>query len=168
LSAARRAKDFTPQAEDKTVISIAAKAVTAQDAKGNHNGVPPSAKVRTILIVDGYPALLRARRRRKNWDDETKGWYDRHRWRAEGVHGEGKTQHGLRRAVRRGVDNVAIQVYLTAAVMNLKRLAAFLRPYLTAILQILATSETPEPNPTAIIIFPAKRTKKETAITWAT
>jgi len=30
---------------------------------------------------------------------------------------------GLRRAVRRGLFNVAIQVYLTAAVMNLKRLA---------------------------------------------
>jgi hypothetical protein len=42
----------------------------------------------------------------------------------EGVHGEAKTQHGLRRAVRRGLANVAIQVYLTAAVMNLKRLAA--------------------------------------------
>ncbi len=45
--------------------------------------------------------------------------------RVEGVHGEAKTQHGLRRAVRRGMGNVAIQVYLTAAVMNLKRLAAF-------------------------------------------
>jgi hypothetical protein len=41
----------------------------------------------------------------------------------EGVHGEAKTQHGLRRAVRRGLMNVAIQVYLTAAAMNLKRLA---------------------------------------------
>jgi hypothetical protein len=35
-------------------------------------------------------------------------------------------QHGLRRAARRGLWNVAIQVYLTAAVVNLKRLAAFL------------------------------------------
>jgi hypothetical protein len=41
----------------------------------------------------------------------------------EGVQGTGKTQHGLRRAVRRGLGNVAIQVYLTAAVMNLKSLA---------------------------------------------
>ena len=49
--------------------------------------------------------------------------YVRHRWRVEGVHGQAKTQHGLRRAIRRGLDNVAIQVYLTAAVMNLKRLA---------------------------------------------
>jgi len=49
--------------------------------------------------------------------------YNRHRNLVEGVHGEAKTQHGLRRAVRRGLFNVAIQVYLTAAVMNLKRLA---------------------------------------------
>jgi len=41
------------------------------------------------------------------------------------MHGEAKTQHGLRRAVRRGLSNVAIQAYLTAAVINLKRLAAY-------------------------------------------
>ena len=38
------------------------------------------------------------------------------------MHGEAKTQHGLRRAVRRGLANVAIQAFLTAAVINLKRL----------------------------------------------
>jgi len=31
----------------------------------------------------------------------------------------------LRRAVRRGLANVAIQAYLTAAVINLKRLAVY-------------------------------------------
>jgi hypothetical protein len=36
-----------------------------------------------------------------------------------------KTQHGFRRAVRRGLANVSIQVYLTAAIMNLKRRKAF-------------------------------------------
>lgn len=44
----------------------------------------------------------------------------------EGVHGRAKTQHGLRRAVRRGLANVGVQSYLTAppgAVMNIKRLA---------------------------------------------
>ena len=40
------------------------------------------------------------------------------------MHGEAKTQHGLRRAVRRGLANVAIQAYLTAAVINLNRLVA--------------------------------------------
>ena len=83
--------------------------------------VPASAKVRTVLIVDGYPSLLRARRRRARWDEEHK-IYNRHRFLVEGMHGEAKTQHGLRRVVRRGIDNVAIQVYLTAAVINLKRL----------------------------------------------
>jgi hypothetical protein len=86
--------------------------------------LPPSAKTRLILIVDGYEALLRARRRKLNgWDDHTKPLYNRHRYLVEGIHGEAKTQHGLRRAVRRGLENVAIQVYLTAAVINLKRLA---------------------------------------------
>ena len=89
--------------------------------------VPPTAKKRVVRITDGYEALTRARRRKlKGWDDETKLLYKRHKWRVEGAHGEAKTQHGLRRAVRRGIDNVAMQVYLTAAVMNLKRLAAFL------------------------------------------
>ena len=46
------------------------------------------------------------------------------------MHAEAKTRHGLRRAVRRGLANVAIQVYLTAAVINLKRLAAFLMLFL--------------------------------------
>jgi transposase len=86
----------------------------------------PSAKVRTVLIVDGYAALLRARRKRHRWDGRTRDLYHRHRWRSEGIHGEEKTQHGLRRAVRRGLANVSIQVYLTASVVNLKRLAAFL------------------------------------------
>jgi len=86
--------------------------------------LPKTATRRTILIVDGYEALLRARRRKaRGWDEQTRAAYTRHRWRVEGVHGEAKTQHGLRRAVRRGLDNVAIQVYLTAAVINLKRLA---------------------------------------------
>ncbi|MCP4250597.1 MAG: hypothetical protein GY778_26440, partial [bacterium] len=80
---------------------------------------------RTIFIGNGYEALLRARRRRRRWSTHERELYARHRWRAEGVHGEAKTQHGLRRVARRGLSNVAIQVYLTAAVMNLKRLAAF-------------------------------------------
>jgi len=82
------------------------------------------AYARTVLIVDGYAALLRARRRKeKGWDGATRELYTRHRWRVEGVHGRAKTQHGLRRAARRGLVEVRIQSYLTAAVMNLKRLA---------------------------------------------
>ncbi len=92
--------------------------------------VPPSAKSRSIIIVNGYEALLRARRRRACWDEEAAGDYTRHRWLVEGAHGEAKTQHGLRRAARRGMDNVSIQAYLTAVAMNLKKLAAFLPRYL--------------------------------------
>jgi transposase len=99
--------------------------------------VPASSKTRTILIVDGYTSLLRARRWRPNWDNETRKIYDRHRYLVEGVHGEAKTQHGLRRAIRRGLENVAIQVYLTAAAINLKRLAAHLLPILRLIIHII-------------------------------
>jgi len=88
--------------------------------------ISSTAKVRIVLIADGYECLLRARRRWQNRDENIKDKYKRHKWRVEGVHGEAKTQHGLRRAARRGLANVSIQVYLTAMVMNLKRLAAFL------------------------------------------
>jgi transposase len=99
-----------------------AKQRDCQYCKFKSDCVPASSKTRTVLIVNGYPSLLRARRRRARWDDEYR-IYNRHRFLVEGMHGEAKTQHGLRRAVRRGLDNVAIQVYLTAAVINLKRLA---------------------------------------------
>ena len=88
--------------------------------------ISSTAKVRLVLITDGYESLLRARRRWQKRDENIKDKYTRHKWRVEGIHGEAKTQHGLRRAVRRGLANVSIQVYLTAMVMNLKRLAAFL------------------------------------------
>ena len=52
--------------------------------------------------------------------------YQRHRWRSEGFHGEAKSWHGLARAIRRGLPNMRIQAYLTAAAINLKRLAALL------------------------------------------
>ena len=82
-------------------------------------------KSRSIMISNGYEALLRARRRHRNPDKKFRQTYSRHRWKVEGMHGEAKTQHGLRRAVRRGLSNVAIQAYLTAAVINLKRLATY-------------------------------------------
>jgi transposase len=84
----------------------------------------PSVGRRAVCISDGYAALLRARRLRPNWQQQHHTLYKRHRWRAEGAHSEAKGQHGLGRAIRRGLWNVAVQVYLTAAAMNLKRLAA--------------------------------------------
>lgn len=84
-----------------------------------------NSKSRTIIISNGYEAMLRARRRRRKPDKKFIKTYSRHRWKVEGMHGEAKTQHGLRRAVRRGLANVAIQAYLTAAVINLKRLVTY-------------------------------------------
>ncbi|MCJ8521060.1 transposase [Pseudorhizobium tarimense] len=86
---------------------------------------------KAVVVGDDYPALLRARRRREKWTEEDRRLYQRHRWRSEGFHGEAKSWHGLARAVRRGLSNMKIQSYLTAAAINLKRLAvAFLRLFL--------------------------------------
>jgi Transposase DDE domain len=81
---------------------------------------------RAIPLHKDPPALPRARRKHARWGERERSIYARHRIRAEGCHGEAKTWHGLARAVRRGLANVRIQAYLTAAVINLKRLAAAL------------------------------------------
>ena len=82
--------------------------------------------VRTVLTADDHPALLRARRRKLRKDEEDRRPCTRHRWRSEGFHGEVKTRHRLRRAVRRGLGNMKIQSCPTAAAINLKRLATAL------------------------------------------
>lgn len=79
---------------------------------------------KAVVIGDDYPALLRARRRRERWGRREHRLYNRHWACIEGIHGEAKSWHGLSRAVRRGLDNVRIQAFLTAAAINLKRLAA--------------------------------------------
>ena len=86
--------------------------------------VPGSRNRKTVVISADYPALLRARRRRLRWSEEDRRLHDRHRWRSEGFRGEAKTWHGLGRAARRGLGNMRVQSYLTAAAINLKRLAA--------------------------------------------
>ena len=78
----------------------------------------------TVIIGDDYPALLRGRRRTLRRSEGDRQLYRRHFWRSEGFHGETKTRHGLRRAVRRGLGNMKIQSCPTAAAINLKRLAA--------------------------------------------
>ena len=86
--------------------------------------VSPSRHARVVVFNVDHPSLLRARRKRLRWGDREERLYQRHRWRVEGVHGEAKTWHGLARAVRRGLGNMRIQAFLTAAAINLKRLAA--------------------------------------------
>lgn len=98
------------------------------------NCVPPSAKSRVIRISDHYEAMTRARRRHARRDERYEHLYRRHRWRSEGVHGEMKSMHGLRRAVRRGLKNMRIQSLLTATVINLKRMAKAAESLLRAIL----------------------------------
>jgi transposase len=90
---------------------------------------------KAIVIGHDYPALLRARRRRERWSEEDRRLYRRHRWRSEGFHGEAKTWHGLARAVRRGLDNMRIQALLTAAAINLKRLAATVLLFLLCLIR---------------------------------
>jgi len=81
---------------------------------------------KAVVVSDDHPALLRARRRKDRWSEADARLYQRHRWRSEGFHGEAKAWHGLGRAVRRGLQNMRIQAFLTAAAINLKRLAAAL------------------------------------------
>jgi hypothetical protein len=57
---------------------------------------------RAILLHKDHPALPRARREHARWGERERPIDARHRIRAEGVHGEAKTWHGLARAVRRG------------------------------------------------------------------
>jgi transposase len=90
--------------------------------------VSPSRHARVVVFNINHASLLRARRKRLVWSTRENRLYQRHRWRVEGVHGEAKTWHGLARAVRRGLANMRIQAFLTAAAINLKRLAAAFLP----------------------------------------
>ena len=91
---------------------------------------------RAILLHKDHPALLRARRKYARWGPRERALYHRHRGLVEGVHGEAKTWHGLARAVRRGLANMQIQAFLTAAVINLKRLAGAVLMVLLAALAL--------------------------------
>ena len=95
--------------------------------------LPKAWSSKVVLVPYAYPALLRARRRHARWGEEERRMHQRHMWRSEGYHGEAKTWHGLARAVRRGLENMKIQSYLTAAAINLKRLAAALAARLFAL-----------------------------------
>jgi transposase len=118
-------KTLTNRTENKQGWMYRSSAKDCRHCKLRKRCLSEHVKSRSIMISNGYEALLRARRRHRNPDKKFRQTYSRHRWKVEGMHGEAKTQHGLRRAVRRGLSNVAIQAYLTAAVINLKRLATY-------------------------------------------
>ena len=86
--------------------------------------LPQARSSKEVLIPNAYLALLRARRRHARWGEEERLLWRRHMFCSEGYHGEAKSWHGLGWAVRRGLENVRIQSYLTAIAVNLKRLAA--------------------------------------------
>jgi transposase len=118
-------KTLTPRTESKQGVVYRANAKDCRKCLLRKKCFSESAVSKSVTIGHGYEALLRARRRHKKPDEKFRQTYSRHRYQVEGMHGEAKTQHGLRRAVRRGLANVAIQAYLTAAVINLKRLAKY-------------------------------------------
>jgi transposase len=116
-------KILTGQTESKRGRAYRAKADDCRNCRLRSRCISETSTSRTIMICNGHESMLRARRRHRKKDRKFRETYSRHKWKIEGMHGEAKTQHGLRRAVRRGLANVAIQAYLTAAVINLKRLA---------------------------------------------
>lgn len=77
---------------------------------------------RVLDISPHHDALKRLRE-----DAETDSFHTLYRMRQaviEGVFGEAKQWHGLRRAARRGLSNMLMQSLLVAAVLNMKRLMA--------------------------------------------
>ncbi len=124
-------KILTRQTENKKGWIYRARCEDCRNCHLRNRCISHDASARRVLISHGYESLLRARRRHRMPDEKFVSIYKRHRWLVEGMHGEAKTQHGLRRAVRRGLSNVAIQAYLTATVINLKRLAAALDLFFT-------------------------------------
>src|SRR6516162_7136739 len=134
--AVRAAKSYGPDVRSNTDTSSPPKHATARVARWRRSACPRAAAIRpwwSATITRRCSALADAvfagRQERR--------LYRQHRWRSEGFHGEAKTWHGLARAVRRGLQNMRIQSFLTAAAINLKRLAAALLGLLRLLQQCL-------------------------------
>lgn len=84
---------------------------------------------RHLKVGKNHAALVRLRA-----DSRTESFKKLYRSRApviEGIFGEAKEWHGLRRAWRRGLSKMRVQCLLIAAVINLKRLMAVYIPKMT-------------------------------------
>jgi transposase len=114
------------------------KAQDCRDCPMRGDCLSPGRVNKAVVVSDDHPALLRARRRKERWSEEDARLYRRHRWRSEGFHGEAKCWHGLARAVRRGLQNMRVQAFLTAMAVNLKRLAAALAVFLAFLSRLSA------------------------------
>jgi transposase len=153
-------KILTPRTESKLGMTYRAEAKDCNNCRLRSRCFGFTSPSRTVTIVPGYDALLRARRRHKEPDEKFTRTYSRHRWKIEGMHGEAKTQHGLSRAVRRGLENMSIQAYLTAAVINLKRLATYAGGLLGDFWGNLADMLAVLTSTIALRVFLANRTRK--------
>lgn len=116
-------KRLTPRNRSKTGRWYRADRRHCQSCPLKAKCLARGAASRRVHIIDHHAAILRARRKRRNWGPPEQALYARHRWRVEGTHGTAKTLHGLSRAIRRGLRNMKIQTLLTAIAMNLKKLA---------------------------------------------
>ncbi len=83
---------------------------------------------RTLKVSSNHASLIHLRADSKT--DSFKRLYKSRAPVIEGIFGEAKEWHGLRRAWRRGLSKMLIQSFLIATVMNLKRLCAVLLYYL--------------------------------------
>jgi len=153
-------KILTPRTESKLGMTYRAERKDCRKCRLRSQCFGSTSTSRTVIIVKGYEALLRARRRHKEPDKKFRRTYSRHRWKIEGMHGEAKSQHGLSRAVRRGLANMSIQAYLTAAVINLKRLAKYAGGLLGDFLGYLANILAVITSTIVMRMFLTNRTRK--------
>lgn len=87
---------------------------------------------RHLKVTKNHASLIRLRA-----DSKTDSFKELYRSRApliEGIFGEAKEWHGLRRAWRRGLSKMRVQCLLVAAVLNFKRLSGVLGSILTLFL----------------------------------
>ena len=94
---------------------------------------------RTLKVSSNHASLIHLRA-----DSKTESFKQLYKSRApviEGIFGEAKEWHGLRRAWRRGLSKMLIQSFLIASVINFKRLGAVLLHYLLKIKLLKDISE---------------------------
>ncbi len=89
-----------------------------------------------VWVTDFFETLIKTHEKQKT--PEFKHKLRERMWKMEGIFAEAKEHHGMRRARYRGRWKVQVQVYMTATVQNLKRLAAVVLCIFKSILSISA------------------------------
>ena len=80
-------KILVPSTENERGVTYRAQAKDCRNCRLRDRCISKTATSRTIIIVHGYEALVRARRRRNRADKNDVELYVRHRWKNEGMHG---------------------------------------------------------------------------------